>query len=49
MAVWGMRQASDVWSNLSTLAILMSVPVVLIFLALHRFLLRGLLIGVVED
>lgn len=49
MAVSGMRQASGVWSNLSALAILMSVPVVLIFLALHRYLLRGLLIGVVED
>jgi len=31
------------------LAILMSVPVVVIFLVLHRYLLRGLLIGVVED
>jgi ABC-type glycerol-3-phosphate transport system permease component len=49
MAVSGMRQASGVWSNLSALAILMSVPVVLIFLALHRYLLRGLLIGIVQD
>jgi ABC-type glycerol-3-phosphate transport system permease component len=49
MAVSGMRQTGVAWSNLSALAILMSVPVVVIFLALHRYLLRGLLIGVVED
>jgi ABC-type glycerol-3-phosphate transport system permease component len=49
MAVSGMRQTSGVWSNLSALAILMSIPVVVIFLALHRYLLRGLLIGAVED
>jgi ABC-type maltose transport system permease subunit len=49
MAVSGIQQTSGTWSNLSALAILMSVPVVVIFLLLHRYLLRGLLIGVVED
>lgn len=49
MAVSGIQQTSGTWSNLSALAILMSVPVVVIFLVLHRYLLRGLLIGVVED
>jgi ABC-type glycerol-3-phosphate transport system permease component len=49
MAVSGMRQTSGAWSNISALAILMSVPVVVIFLALHRYLLRGLLIGMVEE
>lgn len=49
MAVSGIQQTSGAWSNLLALAILMSVPVVVIFLVLHRYLLRGLLIGVVED
>ena len=37
------------WSNLAALAILMSAPVVLIFLVLQRYLLNRLLIGMVEN
>jgi arabinogalactan oligomer/maltooligosaccharide transport system permease protein len=47
MAVSGMRGAP--WSHTAALAILMSLPVVAIFLLLHRYLVRGLLLGVVED
>ena len=47
MAVSGLRGAS--WAQMSALAILMSLPVVLIFLFLHRYLLRGLLIGGVRQ
>jgi ABC-type glycerol-3-phosphate transport system permease component len=47
MAVSGMRGAP--WSQTAALAILMSLPVVAVFLLLHRYLVRGLLIGVVED
>jgi arabinogalactan oligomer/maltooligosaccharide transport system permease protein len=47
MAVSGMRGAS--WAQMSALAILMSLPVVLVFLFLHRYLLRGLLIGGIRD
>jgi len=36
------------WSNLAVLAILMSVPVVVLFIFLQRYLLRGLLFGSVE-
>jgi ABC-type glycerol-3-phosphate transport system permease component len=49
MAVSGMMSNNQGWSQLSALAILMSLPVVLIFLVLRRYLLRGLLIGQVED
>jgi ABC-type glycerol-3-phosphate transport system permease component len=49
MAVSGMMSDNQGWSQLSALAILMSLPVVLIFLVLRRYLLRGLLIGQVED
>ncbi|MEW5870154.1 MAG: carbohydrate ABC transporter permease [Chloroflexota bacterium] len=37
------------WSNLSALAIMMSAPVVLIFLVLQRYLLDCLLFGAVSD
>jgi arabinogalactan oligomer/maltooligosaccharide transport system permease protein len=49
MAVSGMQGQSGVWSKESALALLMSLPVVAIFLLLQRYLLRGLLIGVVEE
>jgi len=48
MAISGMMGISLPWSNLSALAVLMSLPVVLIFLVLQRYLLRGLLIGRVD-
>lgn len=50
MAVSGlMRQGSYAWSKISALAIMMSLPVVLLFLFLRRYLLRGLLIGHIES
>ena len=46
MAVSGlMRQGSYAWSKISALAIMMSLPVVILFIFLRRYLLRGLLIG----
>ena len=49
MAVSGMMGISEPWSNLSALAVLMSLPVVLIFVVLQRYLMRGLLIGRVDE
>jgi len=49
MAVSGMMGISVPWSNLSALAVLMSLPVVLIFVVLQRYLMRGLLIGRVDE
>lgn len=52
MAVSGMQKQisfAGSWSNLAAAAIMMSVPVVLIFIALQRYLLRGSLFGAVED
>lgn len=49
MAVSGMmRQAGADWAHLSAISILMSLPVVLIFLFVHRYLLRGFLAGTIE-
>ncbi len=51
MAISGMIQSSylDSWANLAALAILMSLPVVVIFLALQRVLLDRLLVGTIEE
>lgn len=49
MAVSGMMGVDVPWSTLSALAVLMSLPVVLIFLVLQRYLMRGLLIGRVDE
>jgi arabinogalactan oligomer/maltooligosaccharide transport system permease protein len=49
MAVSGMSGQSGAWSKQAALALLMSLPVVLIFLVLQRYLIRGLLIGGVEE
>lgn len=49
MAVSGMMGISIPWSNISALAVLMSLPVVLIFIVLQRYLMRGLLIGRVDE
>jgi len=49
MAVSGMmRQTGAEWSRISAIAILMSIPVVIIFLVLHRYLLRGFLAGTID-
>lgn len=50
MAVWGMRnQGSAPWSQISALALMVSVPVMIIFLLLRRTLLDRLLIGGMEQ
>jgi len=51
MAISGMiRSGGSVsWPHLSALAIFMSLPVVVVFLFLQRYLLRGLLFGAVEE
>lgn len=48
MALWGML-SNTTWSELAALSILMSIPVVVIFYALQRYLLNRLLIGVTES
>jgi N,N'-diacetylchitobiose transport system permease protein len=49
MAVSGMmRQTGAEWSRISAIAIIMSIPVVIIFLVLHRFLFRGFLAGTID-
>jgi len=42
-------QAAASWNRLSALAIMMSIPVVLIFLLLNRMLSRGWLLGMTEE
>jgi len=49
MAVSGMMGVAEPWSYLAALAILMSLPVVLIFLLLQRYLMHGLLLGRIEE
>lgn len=50
MAVSGMMsEAGAEWTALAAISILMSVPVVALFLLLHRFLMRGLLTGTGES
>jgi ABC-type glycerol-3-phosphate transport system permease component len=49
MAVSGMMtQASTSWNNLSAISILMSIPVILIFLLLQRLLLLGQIAGTAD-
>jgi arabinogalactan oligomer/maltooligosaccharide transport system permease protein len=49
MAISGMlRSGFFSWSNLAALAIFMTVPVVVLFLTLQRYLLSGLFIGRIE-
>ncbi len=48
MAVSGMLGHGQAWSSLAALALLMSLPVVLAFLLLRRYLMRGLLMGTIE-
>lgn len=51
MAISGMVQSNylDSWAKLAALAILMSLPVVAIFLALQKYLIDRLLVGPIED
>jgi ABC-type glycerol-3-phosphate transport system permease component len=47
-AVSGMLGHGVPWSHLAALAILMSLPGVLLFVLLRHYLMRGLLLGAVE-
>jgi ABC-type glycerol-3-phosphate transport system permease component len=48
MAVSGMMsQSSSEWGSISALSLLMSIPVVIIFMFLYRYLMRGLLAGTI--
>jgi ABC-type maltose transport system permease subunit len=51
MAISGMIQSSylDSWANLAALALMMSLPVVVIFLVLQKYLVSRLLVGSVSD
>jgi ABC-type glycerol-3-phosphate transport system permease component len=50
MAVSGLMGESAVeWSKLSAISLMMSAPVVVIFLFVNRYLLRGLLAGTIAD
>ena len=51
MAISGMqRQIGSIgWSDLAALAIMMSLPVVVIFVVLQKYLLRGLLFGAADE
>ena len=52
MAISGMQSQisyAGSWSNLAAAAIMMSVPVVIVFIVLQRYLLRGSLFGAVEE
>ena len=48
MAVSGLFGCSGLWADVAGLAILMSLPVVVIFLVLQRYLMDRYLIGAVE-
>lgn len=51
MAISGMIQSSylDSWANLAALALMMSLPVVVIFLAAQRYLIDRLLLDPLES
>ncbi|MBC8447126.1 MAG: carbohydrate ABC transporter permease [Chloroflexi bacterium] len=50
MAIAGlMGDGSRAWSEMAALAILMSLPVIVLFLLLRRYLLQGLLLGTVQE
>lgn len=49
MAVFGMlRRSGAEWGNLSALALLMNIPVVVILMFLYRYLMSGLFAGMEE-
>jgi arabinogalactan oligomer / maltooligosaccharide transport system permease protein len=51
MAISGLQQqiGSASWSNLAAAAIMMSIPVIIVFIVLQKYLLRGSLFGAVEE
>ena len=52
MAISGLQRQitfAGSWSNLAAAAIMMSIPVVIVFIVLQKYLLRGSLFGAVEE
>lgn len=49
MAVSGLLGTSRAWSNMAALSVLMSIPVVVLFILLRKYLISGLLIGAIEE
>ena len=49
MAVSGLMGTTRAWSNMAALSVLMSIPVVILFIVLRRYLISGLLIGAIEE
>ena len=51
MAISGLQRniSTASWSNLAAAAILMSVPVVIVFIVLQKYILRGSLFGAVDE
>ena len=49
MAISGLQGTSRAWSNMAAFSVMMSIPVVVLFIVLRRYLISGILIGMVED
>ena len=49
MAISGLLSTSRAWSNMAALSVLMSIPVVILFILLRKYLISGLLIGAIEE
>ena len=49
MVAWAALFENAPWGRMAALAILMSLPVVVVFLLLHRFLIRGWSLGTIAD
>jgi ABC-type glycerol-3-phosphate transport system permease component len=49
MAISGMMNSGKPWNNAAALAVMMSIPIVILFMGLRRYLISGLLIGTVEE
>jgi ABC-type glycerol-3-phosphate transport system permease component len=51
MAIWAIRQmgASEPWSELAALSLMMSIPVVVIFVILQRSLLERMMFGAIDE
>lgn len=50
MALWGLYNNDSLsWSRLAAAAVMMTAPVVVLFLILQRYLINGVLTGTVED
>jgi ABC-type glycerol-3-phosphate transport system permease component len=49
MAISGMMNSGRAWNNAAALSVMMSIPIVILFIGLRRYLISGLLIGAVEE